>query len=248
MLKAFIVEDEPLARDELAYLLQRTRKIEIVGDAESLEGAIAGIGRLKPDVVFLDIQLSDDSGLELARRLGELDTRPDIVFATAYDEHALKAFELNAADYILKPYDEDRIARTVDKLAKLQENRIHQLPAAAPRASSAPGRTGKLAVTVEERILLVAVNSILYCSSEEGKTLIVTQNGTYRSPDPLVVFEQKLLGTPIVRVHRAFLANVDQIAEIQPWFHSTCTLIMNDGSKVPVSRTFLKELKQLLGL
>ncbi|SDS49295.1 two component transcriptional regulator, LytTR family [Paenibacillaceae bacterium GAS479] len=247
MLKAFIVEDEPLARDELTYILQRTKRMKVIGEAESLEDAMLGIRQTKPDVVFLDIQLSEESGLELAQQLQGLDWRPEIVFATAYDEHALKAFELNAIDYILKPYDEDRIQQSVDKLVRLQEGRGQRQPT-APLHSSAPGRTGKLAITVEERIILVAVSSILYLASEEGKTLLVTEDQTYRVTEPLVAFEQKLQGTPIIRVHRAYLVHIDGISEIQPWFHSTCTLIMKNGSKVPVSRTHLKELKQLIGL
>ncbi|MCU6339802.1 response regulator, partial [Enterobacter quasiroggenkampii] len=118
MLKVFIVDDEPLARDELCYLLRRTKRVDVVGEAESMEEALKRIGALRPDVVFLDIQLAEASGLEAAERLGALDEPPAIVFATAYDEYALRAFELNAADYILKPFDEQRIQLTVEKLEK----------------------------------------------------------------------------------------------------------------------------------
>ncbi|MDQ6421994.1 LytTR family transcriptional regulator DNA-binding domain-containing protein [Paenibacillus sp. LHD-117] len=248
MLKAFIVDDEPLARDELTYILHRTKRVEVVGEAESIDEALRHIRQSTPDVVFLDIQLVEETGLELARQLQGLDRRPEIVFATAYDEYALKAFELNAIDYILKPYDEVRIQQTVDKIAKLQETRGGDQAMAAFRPSAAPERTGKLAVTVEERIILVNISQILYIASEEGKTLLVTDAQTYKVGEPLVVFEHKLQGGLIVRVHRAYLVNVDAIVEIQPWFHSTFTLIMKNGSKVPVSRTYMKELKQLLGL
>jgi two-component system response regulator LytT len=170
------------------------------------------------------------------------------VFATAYDEHALKAFELNAADYILKPFDESRIRQTVEKLIRLRDARdAVSTRKAAPQL--APERTDKLAIMVDDRILLVPVSQILYIGSEEGKTVIATESGQkYTVAEPLVVFEQKLRNTPIVRVHRAYLANMDGIVEIQPWFHSTYNLMMKDGSKVPVSRTYTKELKQLIGL
>ncbi|MGU3471808.1 LytR/AlgR family response regulator transcription factor [Paenibacillus sp. D51F] len=248
MLKAFIVDDEPLARDELAYILHRTKRVEVIGEAESLEDAIQGIRKAEPDAVFLDIQLAEESGLEIAQQLQNLDPRPEIVFATAYDEYALRAFELNAADYILKPYDEERIRRAVEKIAALREGRPSRQAPAPLRPASAPERTGKLAITVDERILLVNIGKILYITAEEGKTLVATAEQTYKVGEPLVTFEQKLQGTPIMRVHRAYLANVDEIEEIQPWFHSTCTLIMRNGAKVPVSRTYLKELKQLIGL
>ncbi|MGG4033998.1 LytTR family transcriptional regulator DNA-binding domain-containing protein [Paenibacillus cisolokensis] len=248
MLRAFIVDDEPLARDELAYILRRTKRVDVIGEAESLEQAAEQIGQYKPDAVFLDIQLAEDSGLELAARLVRDDERPDIVFATAYDEHALKAFELNAADYILKPFDENRIRQTVEKLIRLRDARdAVSTRKAAPQL--APERTDKLAIMVDDRILLVPVSQILYIGSEEGKTVIATETGQkYTVAEPLVVFEQKLRNTPIVRVHRAYLANMDGIVEIQPWFHSTYNLMMKDGSKVPVSRTYTKELKQLIGL
>ncbi|QJC50746.1 response regulator transcription factor [Paenibacillus albicereus] len=258
MLKAYLVEDEPLARDELAYLLRRTRKVELVGEAETAEEALLGIEAAAPDVVFLDIELSETSGLDVARRLRQLERPPAVVFATAYDEHALQAFDLDAADYILKPYDEERIRQTIDKLSRRLEASAASgagaaggggaAPSPAAPGASAPSRTGKLAVAVDERIVLLPVGDILYLASEEGKTRIALADGrAYVSAEPLVAFEQKLQGTPIQRVHRAFLVHVDAIAEIQPWFHSTCTLILRSGDKVPVSRTHLKELKQRLG-
>lgn len=106
MMKAFIVEDEPLARDELKYLLKRSRQVEVVGEAEGIEDAMRDISRLKPELVFLDIELADGNGLHLAKQLAELDPAPSLIFATAYDEFALQAFELYAFDYLLKPFNE----------------------------------------------------------------------------------------------------------------------------------------------
>lgn len=119
MLKVFIVDDEPLARDELAYLLRRTKEADIVGEADNVASALEQIKSIEADVIFLDIQLADESGMEIAQKLIELDHRPEIVFATAYDDYALKAFDLNAADYILKPFDEIRVQQTIEKLNKL---------------------------------------------------------------------------------------------------------------------------------
>lgn len=245
-MKAYIVDDEPLARDELAHILRRSKKVEIAGEADCMEDALQDIVRLKPEVVFLDIQLAEDSGLDIARRLLELEHRPEIVFATAYDEYALKAFELNAMDYILKPFDEKRIHQTVEKLLRIQQNR-EGAPSLSFDKPAPKERTDKLAVMVEDRIMLVQVGKIIYISSMEGKTVIATDDRKYTLNETLVTIEQKLQNTPIVRVHRAFLVNLDAIVEIEPWFHSTCNLVMKDGSKVPVSRTYLKELKQQIG-
>ncbi|WP_219834150.1 LytTR family DNA-binding domain-containing protein [Paenibacillus sp. R14(2021)] len=248
MLKAFIVDDEPLAREELTYILRRSKRVEVIGEAGNVKQALEQIKQLAPDVVFLDIQLSEDSGMELAAVLQKLELRTDIVFATAYDEYALKAFELNAADYILKPFDEARIKKTVEKIISHRERQDNKPVSAALHHAHSSGRIDKLAISVEDRILLVSLSSILYISSAEGKTEIaVGDNRKYTVLEPLVAFEQKLLGTSIVRVHRAYLVNQDAIVEIQPWFHSTYNLIMKDGSAVPVSRTFIKELKHRIG-
>jgi two-component system response regulator LytT len=247
MLRAYIVDDEPLARDELSYLLRRSKKVEIVGEAESIDTALAQIQDLKPDIVFVDIQLAENSGLDLARQLLDLNHRTEVVFATAFDEYALKAFELNAADYILKPYDERRILQTVEKVARLQELRESRVTLNLSQKSNTADRVEKLAFTVEERILLIPISKIVYISSVEGKTVIATDEQQYKVSEPLMAFEQRLHSTSIVRVHRSFLVNLDSIVEIQPWFHSTYTLIMKDGSKVPVSRTYIKELRQRIG-
>ena len=233
MLKVYIVDDEPLARDELSYLLQRSKRAEVVGEADSVDRAFEQIQTLKPDVVFIDIQLAEGSGMDLAARVSKLDDRPAIVFATADDEYALKAFELNALDYILKPFDEYRVRQTVEKLTK-------------PKSASAE-RPEKLAIAMDDRIVLIRIGKIIYISSAEGKTEIVTDDRRYLVNETLVSLELKLRNTSVVRVHRAFLANLDHVVEIQPWFHSTYHLIMKDGSKVPVSRTYIKELKQQFG-
>ena len=129
MLKVFIVDDEPLARDELKYLLIQSKQVEIVGEAESFEDAIIHIPNQKADLAFLDIELGDDNGLQLAQQLHTLVPTLNIVFATAYDEYAFQAFELNALDYILKPFDENQIRRMLDKINKVQKigKKDHQI-------------------------------------------------------------------------------------------------------------------------
>ncbi|EIJ82168.1 LytTR family two component transcriptional regulator [Bacillus methanolicus PB1] len=245
MLKVFIVDDEPLARDELAYLLRRTKEVEIVGEADNVASALEQIKLIESDAIFLDIQLTDESGLDIAQKLIELDQRPEVVFATAYDDHALKAFELNAVDYILKPFDEIRVQQTIEKLNKLFKKREEKQEVL--QKSFNKDRTEKLAINVENKIVLISIKDILYICTIEGKTVIKADKKKYQVAEPLVTFERKLQNTPIIRVHRAYLVNLNAITEIEPWFHSTYNLIMQDGEKVPVSRTYTKELKELLG-
>lgn len=247
MLKAFIVDDEPLARDELKYLLLRTKQVEIVGEADCIEDSLEHIRILSPDLLFLDIELADASGLQLAEQLLSFEHTPAIIFATAYDEYALQAFELNAVDYILKPFDETRIQQTLEKIAKLQTIGDKEAPAAPVPVRVSIEQTGKIAVMIEERIVLVDIPSIIFIGSAEGKTVIKTREQEYKTGESLVMIEKKLQHASFIRVHRSFLVNVNHISEVQPWFNSTYNLIMTDGSKVPVSRTYVKELKQVLG-
>ncbi|MEH7083991.1 LytTR family transcriptional regulator DNA-binding domain-containing protein [Neobacillus drentensis] len=247
MLKAFVVDDEPLARDELAYLLKRSKQIEIVGQSDCVESALEKINNLDLDVIFLDIQLADESGIEIAAHINRLDHPPFIVFATAFDEYALQAFELNAVDYILKPFEEKRVLQTIEKLYKLIEGHKQAIPFLNQRHNFGNERPEKLAITIDEKIVIVNISDILYIGTNEGKTVIAIENTKYSVSDSLVTFERKLQHSPIIRVHRAYLVNVDAIVEIEPWFNSTYNIIMKDGEKVPVSRTYTKELKQLLG-
>lgn len=254
MIRAFIVDDEPLARDELIYLLRRTRKVEIAGEAESLEQAAAALEKSIMDVVFLDIQLSEESGLELAAQLLSKEQHPAIVFATAYDEYALKAFELNAVDYILKPFDERRVQQTVDKLEKqIEQGKNSNLPAFQDSRSSTPllkpaEPFNRLAVMVDERIVIIHTDRIQYVGYEDGKTLIAVDDCQYRVAEALSVLERRLQSPSMLRVHRAYIVNVDRIVEMEPWFNSTYQLKMQDGATIPVSRTYMKDLKRTLGL
>lgn len=244
MLKAYIVDDEPLAREELKYLLSRSGQVEILGENDFAEGALREIAKLKPDIVFLDIELDEENGLDLAKQLEKLNPTPAIVVATAYDEYALQAFDTNAIDYILKPFDEDRIMHTLDKLKNLQKIGKGDIPVPYYLQND---RHRKIAVSADEKIVLLPFAEILFIESFEGKCMIKTLKQKYKINETLVVAEKKFNQAQFLRVHRSYIVNLDQIEEIRPWFNSTCNLIMKDGSKVPVSRTYMKELKRVIG-
>ncbi|WP_077615680.1 LytR/AlgR family response regulator transcription factor [Caenibacillus caldisaponilyticus] len=247
MLKAVIVDDEPLARDELAYLLKRTKKVEIVAESDTLSAVFDERQPLEADVLFLDIELAEDNGIEIAKKLSKMDNRPEIVFATAYDEFALEAFELNALDYLLKPFDEHRVIQTVNKL-----ERIVEMKKASRRADAASARTGeapkKLAINLDEKIIVLNPQDIYSLEAAGGQTIITAQDKKYRVNESLISLERKLRDTTIERVHRSYLVNLDKVAQIEPWFHSTYLLVLPNGEKIPVSRTYAKKLKQWFGL
>ncbi len=241
MLTAFIVDDEPLARDELVYLLKRSKMVEVIGEAEALEQAHEEIVRLQPELVFLDIELAEHSGLELARQLLDLPKPPAVIFATAFDEYALQAFDLNAIDYVLKPFDERRIRQALDKLVRLKRE------PAIPAPTLPRPQLKKLAVSIEDRILMLDLEQMIALSSEEGKVVISTAQGRFTLNEPLAHMERRLEDGRFMRVHRNYIVNLSGITEIQPWFNSTYLLVMSDDSRIPVSRSYVKQLREKLG-
>ncbi len=241
MLTAFIVDDEPLARDELIYLLKRSKRVEVIGEAECMKQAHEQIVRLAPELVFLDIELAEHSGLELARKLLDLPQPPAVIFATAFAEYALQAFDLNAVDYILKPFDERRIRQALDKLIRLKKEPAIPVPT-LPNTS-----LKKLAVSLEDRILMLDLEQIIALSSEDGKVIIATSQGRFVLNEPLAHMERRLDSPNFMRVHRNYIVNLSGIMEIQPWFNSTYLLVMSDDSRIPVSRSYVKQLREQLG-
>ncbi len=194
MLTVYIVEDEPFARDELKYLLNRTGQVELIGEAGHVEQALQEINLLRPDIVFLDLQLGQESGLSIAEKLARADYTPAVVFATADDQFALQAFELNALDYILKPFEEERIRQTLDKIKKY---RI-QSPVSGPRHTASHTRTdtrpelhSKIAIPQGERLILLETGEIVYAGSEEGKCVVKTAQQRYEFEGTLVELEKK---------------------------------------------------------
>ncbi|GGE80841.1 DNA-binding response regulator [Priestia taiwanensis] len=243
-MKILVVDDEMLARDELKYLLYRIKEVDIIDEADSLEEALEKLIESKPDLVFLDIQLSDDNGFEIADLLKKMKNPPAIVFATAYDQYALQAFEVDALDYILKPFDEERIVQAIKKFQKRKQHEIEEKQTVL--ASEVSNRMTKLALPIGESIVLINVKDIVFAGVLDGKVIVKTTCDTYMTHDTLAILEKKLAQVDFLRVHRSFIVNVNHISEIQPWFNSTYNLIMQEDSKVPVSRTYAKELKKLL--
>ncbi|MCR8927133.1 LytTR family transcriptional regulator DNA-binding domain-containing protein [Priestia megaterium] len=245
MLRVLIVDDEMLARDELKYLLHRTKEVDFIEEAESIEEALDKMMDEKPDLLFLDIQLSDDSGFDIAKRLKKMKNPPAIIFATAYDQYALQAFEVDAIDYILKPFDEERVVQAIHKYKKM---RVPHPAVKEESIGESSSQTGKLAISVDDSIVLVNIKDILFVGLIEGEVTIQTITESYHTADTLAMLEKKLPSQSFSRVHRGYIVNVDHISEVQPWFNSTYNLVMKNDERVPVSRTYAKELKKRLGI
>jgi len=240
--KTLIIDDEPLARNELRYLLEQCEEITDIKEAETIEEAFAEMLNNKPDLLFLDIHLSDESGLSLAERLQSIEEPPMIIFATAYDEHAVRAFELNATDYILKPFDLDRIKKAVKKAYKRYEIKSnHSLDSLVTDVTTLP-------IQVDESIFVLKIEDILAVVVEEGKTSVYTNQEIFHTATALSTYEKKLPGAKFLRVHRAYIINKNYIKEIQPWFNHTYQVTLENKLKVPVSRSYIKEFKSELGI
>lgn len=240
-MKVFIVDDEMLARDELRYILGQNERIEVVGDAEDLQHLIDEEALGTIDCLFLDIELQNESGMELAKAITKRPDCPMLVFATAYDNYALQAFEVSAVDYILKPFDDVRIAQTVEKLLKKYEQYEQQ-----ERERFEPIQ--KIAVTSEDRIALVKLEDILYFTSEDSKTIAVTEKKRYVVADSLMTLEKRLRHQGFMRVHRAFLINKEHLQELEPWGTSKYNVILQGNVTIPVSRMYVKEVRKLFDI
>ena len=259
MLRAIVVDDEQLAREELCYQLQQLGEIEVVAQAGDGLEALTAIERSDPDLVFLDVQMPGLTGLEVARKLVEDDQAPAVVFVTAYDQRAIEAFEVNAVDYLLKPVEAGRLEQAVQRARKrLTSDRPggkaplnEQFEQFVKMMTGRQSRRDQVAVKVGERFLLVQAEEIIYASLADDSINIVTGqvSGTsnYRTLDDL---QARLDPEVFWRVHRSHLVNINKIKEIVPWFSRNYILRMKDAkaTEIPVSRSQTKRLREYLKL
>ena len=259
-LRAVLVDDEQLARDELGYLLGQIGGVEVIGQAGNGVEALTTIDRLQPDVVFLDVQMPGLTGFEVARRMLDDRTASHIIFVTAYDQHAIEAFEVNAVDYLLKPVDPARLEVAVgrarrrmssDPPAGTDDQLEKQLEKIVQLVAERQHRRERLAIKVGERFLLVQAEEVIYASLADDTITVVTSQhaGTsnYRTLDEL---QARLDPGVFWRVHRSHLVNINKIKEIVPWFSRNYILRMKDekSTEIPVSRTQTRRLREYLKL
>ncbi|OFW16127.1 MAG: DNA-binding response regulator [Acidobacteria bacterium RIFCSPLOWO2_02_FULL_67_21] len=256
-LRVMVVDDEQLARDELCYQLERVGGVEVLAQAGNGLEALTAAARHELDVIFLDVQMPGLTGFEVARRLLEEDEQPPaVVFVTAFDQHAVEAFEVNAVDYLLKPVDaprlEQALARARRRLSLERPGGMNnQLERLVRMMESRQIRRDQVAVKVGERFLLVQAEEIIYASLADESINIVTGqvSGTsnYRTLDEL---QARLDPEVFWRVHRSHLVNINKIKEIVPWFSRNYILRMKDtkSTEIPVSRAQTKRLREYLKL
>lgn len=261
-LRVIVVDDEQLARDELCFQLEQAGDVEVLGLAGNGLEALAAVDRLDPDLVFLDVQMPGLSGFEVARRLLERNgDSPALVFVTAFDHHAIEAFEVNAVDYLLKPVDTARLEQALQRARRRLNADRPAAGSAAPlndqlerivrMMSEREIRREQVAIKVGERFVLVQAEDIIFASlSDESINIVTGQvSGTsnYRTLDDL---QARLDPATFWRVHRSHLVNINKIKEIVPWFSRNYILRMKDpkATEIPVSRSQTKRLREYLKL
>ncbi len=255
-MRTLIVDDEQLARDELAFLLKEFSDVEVIGQGKNGLEAVSLIRELEPHLVLLDVQMPGLDGFGVIKRLVEKKVKlPLFIFVTAYDQHAIHAFEVNALDYLLKPVAKARLEKSIAKARQMTaptdsaREKLDRLVEMVGKAPAAP--RSKLLVKSGGRLFLVDSEEIIYASIEDGVISVVTKEFDGQSNFRTIEEMQSNLDPNVFwRVHRSYLININRIKEVVPWFKSSYQLKMDDRkqTEIPVSRAQTRKLRELLNL
>src|SRR3954451_20474253 len=260
-LSVVIVDDEQLARDELAFLLRSVDDVDVIAQGKNGVEAVNLIRELSPDVVFLDVQMPGLDGFGVLKKLLDEKTHvpaekmPKIIFATAFDQYAVRAFEVNAVDYLLKPFDKKRVAQSVEKARQ----KLTTAPTSSERLESLINlleqqqkpQQQKLLLRSAGRLILVDQKDVCFATIDEGVITVATSSmeghSNCRTLEELI---ESLDPNVFWRAHRSHVVNINRIKEVLPWFKSSYQLRMDDRkhTELPVSRAQTKRLRELFGL
>lgn len=244
-IQILLVDDEALARNELAYLLKNYHPDLTIYEASSIKEALNILISNKMDLVFLDMQLQDEKGTELLASLDHLDPVPLVIFATAFDDYAIQAFEAQAQDYLLKPFEDDRVAQVLDRA--LKQLSLSKAEASPPQSTASSSR-GSLAIQENDRIHILNLKDIIALEARQGQVEIHTPNQVLTSQKTLKDLESQLTDDAFIRTHRSFIINKQHIKEVQTWFNRTYQVTLSHDLKVPVSRSYIDNFKDNLGI
>lgn len=250
-IRTVIVDDEPLAREGLRGFLTDHPDVEIVGECGSGKEAVRAIEALRPDLVFLDIQMPELDGFGVLRELGPEKT-PAVVFVTAHDEYAIDAFEVVALDYLLKPVERARFERSLERArAQLGAGGVEELRNRVLRLLDQLGREDELldriVVKSRGRVSFVSVRDIRWIEAEGNYARLHVSDGDHLIRETMASLERRLDPKRFARVHRSAIVNLDRVREIQPWFKGDLMVILDTGEEVALSRKYRKKLRERLG-
>ncbi|MFC2121658.1 LytR/AlgR family response regulator transcription factor [Bacteroidota bacterium] len=238
MLKAIVVDDESLARSDLIAVLNKTNKIEIIGETDNIKSAKELLNKYTPDIIFLDIQMPGESGFDL---LPDIDINTHIVFVTAFDQYAIRAFEINALDYLLKPAKEERINLMLDKL----QNNKSEIQASRKQFN----KEDSVFVKLTNSYHFIRINTIIKIEAADDYSKVFLQDDkNFLVLKSMKEWENRLPESNFLRIHRSTLINIEMVEKIEPWFNNSFKVYLkNIGDPVMMSRRYFAKIKDLLG-
>jgi two-component system, LytTR family, response regulator len=243
-IKAIIIEDEELGRELIKNYLKDQPEIDIISECENGFDGIKVIQELHPDLVFLDIQMPKLNGFEMLEILEE---RPEIIFTTAYSQYAIQAFELNAVDYLLKPFPKDRLLDAVNKAAqRLQSNISNREKINKLIQQPLDERIERVVVKSNTKISVIPVDKIIYLEAEDDYVMVYTREGKHLKQATMKYFEEHLDPKDFMRVHRSFIVRIDQVVQLEPYGKDSYVAKLKEGASVHISKSGFKNLKEKL--
>lgn len=235
MYNILIVDDEKYIRDELAYIIEKFDHVKVLWQTGDPDEVLEKIEKLSIDIIFLDIKLRYENGLNLARKINDLSKKPAIILSTAYDQYAISGFELSVSDYILKPFSENRVGRAIEKAIGHLNNK--QQP-------NTLGLKNKIAVHDGDKIILLSLHEAIYFQSDGNHSQVYTKNAVYSLTASLKKLEQQLSGQSFKRISKTHIVNIEKITEIIPWFNYKCLLkLEGTQEEIFISRNYYKNFK-----
>jgi len=245
MIRVIIIDDEPLARSIVKKYISTLPELELIEECnDGFEGAKA-ISQHKPDLIFLDIQMPKINGFEM---LEIIDQQPAVIFTTAFDEFAIRAFEKNAIDYLLKPFSKERFNQAIQKFNSLGKKADSKTQELLQETSLYPEQNNRIVVRTGTKVKIIPVHEIEYLEADDDFVKIVTAEGSFLKNKTLTFYENTLNPKQFIRVHRSHMVNADQVTKIEKYSKDSHLVILRNGQKIPVSKTGYVKLKEGLGI
>ena len=250
-IRALIVDDEPLARERIHELLKADPDFEVVGEATNGREAVAAVDKHRPDLMFLDVQMPEMTGFDVLQAVKPAHM-PVVIFVTAYDKYALKAFDAHALDYVLKPFDAQRFHKAMDRAKERLSSRNggelrNRLLALLKDVKSEPKHLDRLVIKSGGRVIFLRTDEIDWIEAAGNYLRLHVGKDAHLLRETMANMESKLNPEKFLRIHRSTIVNIERIKELQPWFGGEYVVIMRDGKQVTLSRGYRDKLQQLLG-
>jgi two-component system, LytTR family, response regulator len=249
-IQTLIVDDEPLARDRVRQLLQSDQEFQVAGECRNGAEAVEAIRKARPDLIFLDVQMPEVDGFGVIEAIGARNM-PAVIFVTAYDKYALRAFDENALDYLLKPYDERRFQRAVQRVkdhlhrgnsGDVAQRMLAMLQDVSPERKA----MDRLVIKSDGRVVFLKTREVDYAEAAGNYLSLHVGKGTYPIRETMNAFEARLDPEKFLRIHRSTIVNIERIKEVQPWFKGEYVVTLRDGTELSLSRTYRDKLRQFL--